>query len=343
MQPPARSASLLLPGLCVPPLLLAAAPVADASPRLAACAQVEVKFAMPFQDRSSASPGSRASRDGSRPTSGTMSPMPLPGPATAGPGQPPPLSLSGPGPSNSLHPSHSIPGNAYASVAAPSSSRSLPSPIAPPSPSVGVVGQRAAHPVSYAAAAEQQRQAEQLHHFEEHPHFQQPSSSAREPQPAPRSQPSRAPGLDAAQGRQYEQFPVGPRPAFGNLEGFATGPDDSSLLSELMSSLALPEAAQGGRRRPYDGVAKHSGPGLAPNRRDGAYGPTQELGLAGGNESLEGLCVVCWERKQACVAVPCGHRSLCIPCKEALQQSNADRDCPICRSTVNHWVDVPQG
>jgi hypothetical protein len=245
-------------------------------------------------------------------------------------------------------------GGAYAAVAAPpSGSWSLAppaadkgirphAPIGPPSPSVGVVGQRGFPPGSYAAAAEQQRQAEQQQRrFEEHPHFQQPSSSAQgDPPPNPR--PRGGAGFEPPQGRRYEQFPAGPRAAFANLEGFGGGAEDTGLISELMSSLLQPEQqGQAGRRGPYNGSNHNNGPGLGTNRQ--GFGGAQEGSVSGGNESLEGLCVVCWERKHACVAVPCGHRSLCIPCKEALQQSNADRDCPICRSAVNHWVAIPQG
>jgi hypothetical protein len=215
-------------------------------------------------------------------------------------------------------------------------------PSAPPLPRSEWWASGRPPPGSYAAAAEQQRQAEpQQRRFEEHPHFQQPSSSAQgDPPPNPR--PRGAPGFEPPQGRRYEQFPAGPRAAFANLEGFGGGAEDTGLISELMSSLLQPEQqGQAGRRGRYDGSNHHNGPGLGSNRQ--GFTGAQEGGVSGGNESLEGLCVVCWERKHACVAVPCGHRSLCIPCKEALQQSNADRDCPICRSAVNHWVAIPQG
>ncbi len=52
------------------------------------------------------------------------------------------------------------------------------------------------------------------------------------------------------------------------------------------------------------------------------------------------MCVVCWDKENEIVVVPCGHYCLCQNCAEVLQKST--QKCPLCRSTINMIVDRSQ-
>lgn len=52
------------------------------------------------------------------------------------------------------------------------------------------------------------------------------------------------------------------------------------------------------------------------------------------------MCVVCWDKENDVVIVPCGHFCLCQNCAEVLQKST--QKCPLCRSKISMVVDRSQ-
>jgi hypothetical protein len=48
-------------------------------------------------------------------------------------------------------------------------------------------------------------------------------------------------------------------------------------------------------------------------------------------------CVICLEKKQKYILIPCKHKSLCEDCKVKIEKST--NKCPICRSSVDYYLN----
>lgn len=53
-------------------------------------------------------------------------------------------------------------------------------------------------------------------------------------------------------------------------------------------------------------------------------------------------CVVCMERKQSCIALPCGHNKFCVKCSRTMcdGKERGEVQCPICNRDVKEMMKV---
>ena len=54
-------------------------------------------------------------------------------------------------------------------------------------------------------------------------------------------------------------------------------------------------------------------------------------------DESESECVVCMDQDKAVIFIPCGHYCCCENCSLQLNQT-----CPICRSTIDRWINHDQ-
>ena len=69
-----------------------------------------------------------------------------------------------------------------------------------------------------------------------------------------------------------------------------------------------------------------------------------QVAITGSDEKVsendaENQCIICWENKIQCAALPCGHYKYCISCSEKIRETNNPK-CSVCRKAITQFVKI---